>query len=354
MPAGTTSPPDPAFAAYTIDHGTTTPTHRPCCSRPTPRPGPSSTRASCSGPSQLKGTAIASARPCSTPSNAWVGELQPHSGRPRGTPWPRRTSTSTWPSTSTASWSRRRSSSPTRPRSRRSRARGRSAGTSPRRRPRTSPCELNYGSLPVQLNVLTQETVSPTLGQVVAQGRARWPASAGCSWCCIYTILYYRVARGRGGAGLLITAGVAVGHRLRPRPFVAEPDPGPVRCHRRHRVGRDHRRLLHRLFRTTQRTRRARAGRCAPASTGASGAPSAPSWPPTWCRWPRPWCCTSWPWGRCAASPSSSACPPCSTSSPPSSSPGRWSSCSGAAPGSPRPASSAWPGAWPWEARRQP
>ena len=85
----------------------------------------------------------------------------------------------------------------------------------------------------------------------------------------------------------------AVGHRLRPGPLGAEPDPGPVRRHRPDRVGRDHRRLLHRVLRAIKGRGALAGGRCAPAWTGASRGPSGRCWPPTRCRWPPPSCSTS-------------------------------------------------------------
>jgi preprotein translocase subunit SecD len=77
--------------------------------------------------------------------------------------------------------------------------------------------ELNYGSLPVRLNILTQETVSPTLGK--SSLKAGLAAGiGGLILVLLYTILYYRVLGIVVVTGLLTTAALlwaivsALGH----------------------------------------------------------------------------------------------------------------------------------------------
>ncbi|MGD0379919.1 MAG: protein translocase subunit SecD [Acidimicrobiales bacterium] len=82
---------------------------------------------------------------------------------------------------------------------------------------KTLALELNYGSLPTKLSVLTQETVTPTLGK--SSLRAGLLAGiGGLVLVLIYTILYYRVLGIVVVAGLLTTAALlwaivsALGH----------------------------------------------------------------------------------------------------------------------------------------------
>jgi len=77
--------------------------------------------------------------------------------------------------------------------------------------------ELNYGSLPVKLNVLTQESVSPSLGK--SSLKAGLAAGiGGLILVLLYTIFYYRVLGAVVVAGLLTTAALlwaivsALGH----------------------------------------------------------------------------------------------------------------------------------------------
>ncbi|MGA2520602.1 MAG: protein translocase subunit SecD [Acidimicrobiales bacterium] len=77
--------------------------------------------------------------------------------------------------------------------------------------------ELNYGALPVRLNLLTQETVSPSLGK--SSLKAGLVAGiGGLVLVLLYTILYYRVLGIVVVAGLLTTAALlwaivsALGH----------------------------------------------------------------------------------------------------------------------------------------------
>ena len=77
--------------------------------------------------------------------------------------------------------------------------------------------ELNYGSLPVRLNILSQNTVTPSLGK--SSLRAGLLAGiGGLVLVLLYTILYYRILGVVVVSGLLITAGLlwsivsALGH----------------------------------------------------------------------------------------------------------------------------------------------
>ena len=67
--------------------------------------------------------------------------------------------------------------------------------------------ELNYGSLPVRLSVLTKETVSPSLGK--SSLKAGLVAGiGGLILVLLYTIFYYRVLGVVVVSGLLVTAGL--------------------------------------------------------------------------------------------------------------------------------------------------
>ena len=82
---------------------------------------------------------------------------------------------------------------------------------------RTLALELNYGSLPTKLTVLTQETVSPTLGKSSLKA-GLLAGIGGLLLVLIYTILYYRVLGIVVVAGLMTTAALlwaivsALGH----------------------------------------------------------------------------------------------------------------------------------------------
>ncbi len=82
---------------------------------------------------------------------------------------------------------------------------------------KTLALQLNYGSLPVKLSVLTQETVSPTLGKSSLKA-GLLAGIGGLLLVLIYTILYYRVLGIVVVAGLLTTAALlwaivsALGH----------------------------------------------------------------------------------------------------------------------------------------------
>ena len=99
----------------------------------------------------------------------------------------------------------------------RSRARVQISGSFTQATAKTLALELNYGSLPVKLNVLTQETVSPTLGKSSLKA-GLLAGIGGLLLVLIYTILYYRVLGVVVVAGLLTTAALlwaivsALGH----------------------------------------------------------------------------------------------------------------------------------------------
>jgi preprotein translocase subunit SecD len=82
---------------------------------------------------------------------------------------------------------------------------------------KTLALELNYGSLPTKLSVLTQETVSPTLGKSSLKA-GLLAGIGGLLLVLIYTILYYRVLGVVVVTGLLTTAALlwaivsALGH----------------------------------------------------------------------------------------------------------------------------------------------
>jgi len=70
---------------------------------------------------------------------------------------------------------------------------------------KTLALELNYGSLPVRLNPLTRETVSPTLGKSSLKA-GLLAGIGGLILVLLYTILYYRVLGIVVVAGLMTTA----------------------------------------------------------------------------------------------------------------------------------------------------
>jgi preprotein translocase subunit SecD len=82
---------------------------------------------------------------------------------------------------------------------------------------KTLALQLNYGSLPVKLSVLTQETVSPTLGKSSLKA-GLLAGIGGLALVLVYTILYYRVLGVVVVSGLLTTAALlwaivsALGH----------------------------------------------------------------------------------------------------------------------------------------------
>ena len=103
------------------------------------------------------------------------------------------------------------------PRSRRSSGKGEISGSFTQATAKTLALELNYGALPTKLNVLTQETVSPTLGKSSLKA-GLLAGIGGLILVLIYTILYYRVLGVVVVAGLLTTAALlwaivsALGH----------------------------------------------------------------------------------------------------------------------------------------------
>jgi preprotein translocase subunit SecD len=82
---------------------------------------------------------------------------------------------------------------------------------------KTLALQLNYGSLPVKLSVLTQQTVSPTLGKSSLKA-GLLAGIGGLLLVLVYTILYYRVLGVVVVTGLLTTAALlwaivsALGH----------------------------------------------------------------------------------------------------------------------------------------------
>ncbi|HVA04851.1 MAG TPA: protein translocase subunit SecD [Acidimicrobiales bacterium] len=82
---------------------------------------------------------------------------------------------------------------------------------------KTLALQLNYGSLPVKLTVLTQQTVSPTLGKSSLKA-GLLAGIGGLLLVLVYTILYYRVLGVVVVTGLLTTAALlwaivsALGH----------------------------------------------------------------------------------------------------------------------------------------------
>ncbi|EQD38602.1 preprotein translocase subunit SecD, partial [mine drainage metagenome] len=96
---------------------------------------------------------------------------------------------------------------------------------------------LQYGSLPVTLQRLTSETVSPSLGR--SSLRAGLIAGiGGLLLVLLYMIAYYRIRGGVVLSGLLLDRGTLVGDRLLLRTHEwAHPRPG--RGYRHHRVDRD-------------------------------------------------------------------------------------------------------------------
>ena len=67
--------------------------------------------------------------------------------------------------------------------------------------------ELNYGALPVRLNILTQDTVTPSLGKSSLKA-GLLAGIGGLALVLLYTILYYRILGVVVVSGLLVTAGL--------------------------------------------------------------------------------------------------------------------------------------------------
>jgi preprotein translocase subunit SecD len=67
--------------------------------------------------------------------------------------------------------------------------------------------ELNYGSLPVKLDRINVQTVSPTLGKASLQA-GLISGLAGLALVMLYMILYYRLLGAVVVSGLLVTAGL--------------------------------------------------------------------------------------------------------------------------------------------------
>ena len=144
---------------------------------------------------------------------------------------------------------------------------------------------INYGALPVMLEQVNVENVSPTLGN--DQLHAGILAGIiGLALVALYMLVFYRLL------GLVVIAGIilsgmalyAVVAWILPEVLGRDHRAEPGRCHRHHRVGRRDRRLVHRLLRTHEGRSARRARPSARASTGRSPARSARSSPPTSCR----------------------------------------------------------------------
>ena len=82
---------------------------------------------------------------------------------------------------------------------------------------KTLALELNYGALPVKLNLIARDSVSPTLGKASLKA-GLWAGIGGLILVLLYTILYYRVLGIVVVSGLLTTAALlwaivsALGH----------------------------------------------------------------------------------------------------------------------------------------------
>ena len=115
---------------------------------------------------------------------------------------------------------------------------------------KTLATDFTYGALPVKLDRLTVQTVSPSLGKSSLQA-GLISGLAGLALVMLYIIFYYRLL------GLVVLAGLAVTGALLWAiiAFMGESlqhHHQPGRGHRHHRVHRDHRRLVHRLLRTVE------------------------------------------------------------------------------------------------------
>ena len=273
-------------------------------------------------------------RPDSLQTGQWVVNVSLTGvGRPRpGTSWPSSTSTRSSPSSSTGSCSRPRS--PSRPSRRFTSFNGQVqiSGSFTESSAKNLAIALNFGALPVRLDQLTTQTVSPTLGQLLARRRARRGPRRADPRAALHDLLL-PAPRDRGGERPGRDRRAAVGDHLRARAHGVGSELRPGRRHRHHRVDRYHRRLLHRLLRTIEgrgargpdRPHQRRPGipERVPHRAGRRLRLAAR----------RRCCSTGSPSARCRASRSSSGSRPCSTSSSPTSSPGRSSSCSGAVSG---------------------
>ena len=115
---------------------------------------------------------------------------------------------------------------------------------------KTLATDFTYGALPVKLDRLTVQTVSPSLGKSSLKA-GLISGLAGLALVMLYIIFYYRLL------GLVVLAGLAVTAALL-WAIIAfmgqslEHHHQPGRHHRPHRLHRDHRRLVHRLFRTPE------------------------------------------------------------------------------------------------------
>ena len=111
---------------------------------------------------------------------------------------------------------------------------------------------MNFGALPVRLNPLTDQTVSPTLGHS-ALVAGLGAGLVGLALVLLYTILYYRALGLVIVLGLADDGGAAVGHHLGARPYRLCAQFRPGRRYRDNCVHWHHGRQLHRVFRTIKR-----------------------------------------------------------------------------------------------------
>ncbi len=111
---------------------------------------------------------------------------------------------------------------------------------------------MEFGALPVRLNPLNTEIISPTLGHS-ALVAGLGAGLVGLALVLLYTILYYRALGLVIVLGLATTAALAVGDHLRARPYRPGAEFRPGRHHRDNRLDRYHGRQLHRVLRTIER-----------------------------------------------------------------------------------------------------
>ena len=155
------------------------------------------------GPAGLTGTAVHSAT-AQLVNGQWAVNLALTSKAPRsGTPWPSSSSTRSSASTSTARSSPPRS--PSRPRRSFTPFNGQVqiSGNFSEDQAKTLATDFTYGALPVKLDRLTVETVSPTLGKASLQA-GLLAGLAGLALVMLYMIFYYRLL------GVVVVAGLAL------------------------------------------------------------------------------------------------------------------------------------------------
>ena len=162
-------------------------------------PSGSAVRDACSGPAQHdRHRGQVGQRPAQ--QRAVGGQPGPH--RPglhrSGTPWPSSSSTPSSPSTSTARSSRPRSPSPTQASFTSFNGQVQISGGFTEDQAKTLATEFTYGALPVKLDRLTVQTVSPVAGQVLAAGRPHLRPGRPGPGAALHHLLL-PAARDRGG-----------------------------------------------------------------------------------------------------------------------------------------------------------